>query len=82
LVAFLLFVIVFIVSCSVDNPKTSNPESAPLAEQGRAESRGLAASSVIGYEGAGIRRSVENALNQHAARNAETKKAIDQASEQ
>jgi hypothetical protein len=81
LAAFLLCVTVFVVSCSADKPKASNSESASPAAPGRADSRSLEAAGVVGYDGAAIRRSVDKALNQNDARNAETKKAIDQATE-
>lgn len=77
-VALLLCVAVFVFSCGADKPKASNSEPAVPSTTGRAESRGLEAAGVAGYDGAGIRRSVDNALNRSDVQNAETKKAIDQ----
>jgi hypothetical protein len=81
LAAFLLCATVFVVSCSSDKPNASNSESSSPAAPGRVDTRGLEAASVVGYDGAGIRRSVDNALNQNDAQTAETKKAIVQATE-
>jgi hypothetical protein len=75
--AFLLCLTVFMVSCS-DKPKASTSESAPPQAAGRAETRGLDAASAVGYDGAAIRHQVDNALNKTDARNAETRKEMDQ----
>ena len=79
LIALLLLATLFTAGCDADKPKASNSESAPPASLGRAETRGLKAAGAVGYDGAGIRCSVDNALNQNDAHNAESKKAIDQA---
>ena len=78
---FLLCAALIIVGCGSDQPKLSSSESAPPTPPGRNESRGLEAADVAGYNGTGIRRSVDKMLNQNDARNAETKKIIDQANE-
>ena len=82
--AFLLFATILVVGCDSDKPKASNSESAPLppAAGRRPETRGLEAIGIIGYDGVGMRRSIDNALNQNDAQNAATKKAIDQTNEQ
>jgi hypothetical protein len=65
--------------CGEDKSKTSSSESSPAIGPGRTETRGIEASSIVGYDGAGMRRSVDRALNQADARNAEQAKAIEQA---
>lgn len=65
------------VSCS-DKPKTSTSDSTPPQATGRAETHGLEAASAVGYDGAGIRRQVDKALNKTDAQTAETKKEMDQ----
>ena len=74
----LLCVTVFMISCGIDSPlsEASNSQSAPLVATGTAKS--LEYSWRCRYDSAGIRRSVDNALNLNDARNAETKKRIDQ----
>jgi hypothetical protein len=75
--AFLFCVLLFIAGCGSDKPEAPAPAAAP----GRTETRGLEAAGAAGYDGAGVRRSVDKMLNQNDARNAETKRALDQASE-
>ena len=76
MVAVLLFLSVFIVSCG-NKPKASTSESTSPQATGRAETRGLETAGAVGYDGAGIRRQVDNALNKNDAQNAETKKEVD-----
>ena len=78
IIALLLCALFVIAGCSPEKPKASNPEASP-STQGRPETRGIEASSAVGYDGAAMRRSVDNALNKNDARNAEMQKAIDQA---
>jgi hypothetical protein len=73
--AILLCLTVFMVSCDTDKPKVTSPAAA----HGRAETRGLEAAGAAGYDGAGVRRSVDKMLDQNDARDAETKRAIDRA---
>jgi hypothetical protein len=52
-------------------------QMAPAA--GRSDTRAIEAASAVGYDGAAMRCSVDKALNQNDARNAEQQKAIGQA---
>jgi hypothetical protein len=74
-----ILVMVFIYSCNTDKPGPAKSESSSSVNTGRPETKGLEAAGAVGYDGAGIRRSVDKALNQNDARNAEEKKAIEQA---
>ena len=76
-IAVLLCAAVFMVSCG-DKPKASSVKSATPQASGRVETRGPEGAGAVGYDGAAIRRAVDNALNRTDARNAETKKRIDQ----
>jgi hypothetical protein len=71
--------LVFLFGCGADKSKSSDSEAAP-SSAGRSGTRVIEAGSAVGYDGAAMRRSVDKALNQNDARNAEQKKAIEQAS--
>ncbi len=75
--ALLLCLTVFLISCG-DKPKAPTSDSAPPQATGRDETRGLEAAGAVGYDGAAIRRQVDNALNKTDVQNAETRKAMDQ----
>ncbi|MGO9377742.1 MAG: hypothetical protein ACLPN1_18950 [Dissulfurispiraceae bacterium] len=76
-VAILFCLTIFMVSCA-DKSRSSTSDSPLAAAPGKAETRALEAAGAVGYVGAGIRHSVDNALNQNDAINAETKKEMDQ----
>ncbi|HMK59727.1 MAG TPA: hypothetical protein VK452_01110 [Dissulfurispiraceae bacterium] len=70
--------IAFIFGCNADKAKTPSSETSSPSATGRAETRGLEAAGIVGYDGAGMRRSLDNALDQNDARNAEMKKTMEQ----
>jgi|GEM_PF-929599 len=78
----LLCVSLFLASCGENKQKAPNSQSAPAAPTGRLTTRGIKAASILGYDSVGMRRSIDKALDQNDAKNAEEKKALDQASQQ
>ena len=74
----LSFLLVFLFGCGADKSKSSDSGSTQPSA-GRPDTRAVGAASAVGYDGAAMRRSVDKALNQNDARNAEQQKAIEQA---
>jgi len=73
----LSFLLVFMFGCGADKSKSSDSGSTQPSP-GRPDTRGIEAATAVGYDGAAMRRSVDKALNQNDARNAEQQKAIEQ----
>lgn len=60
----------FMIGCGADKSKSSDSgETQPAT--GRSDTRAIEAASAVGYDGAAMRCSVDKALNQNDARNAE-----------
>jgi hypothetical protein len=74
----LSFVLVVISGCGADKSKSAD-SGATQPAAGRSDTRAIEAASAVGYDGSAMRRSVDKALNQNDARNAEQQKAIEQA---
>ena len=74
----LSFLLVLLFGCGADKSKSSD-SGTTQPSSGRPDTRAVDAASAVGYDGAVMRRSVDKALNQNDARNAEQQKAIDQA---
>ena len=74
----LSLIFVFMSDCSADKSKSSDSGSTQPSA-GRPDTRAIEAASLVGYDGAAMRRSVDKALNQNDTRNAEQQNAIDQA---
>ena len=76
-VVALSLILVFMFSCSADKSRSSDSGSAQPSA-GRPDTRAIEAASVVGYDGAAMRRSVDKTLNQNDARNAEQQNVIEQ----
>jgi hypothetical protein len=79
-IAFIVLslVLAFMLGCGADKSKSSDSGSTEPSA-GRSDTRAIEAASAVGYDGSAMRRSVDKALNQNDARNAEQQKAIEQA---
>jgi len=74
----LSFALIFMSGCGADKSMTSD-SGTTQPDAGRSDTRAIEAASAVGYNGSAMRRSVDKALNQNDARNAEQQKAIEQA---
>lgn len=74
----LSFVMVFMFGCGSDKSKSSD-SGAVQPSSGRSDTQAVEASSAVGYDGTAMRRSVDKALHQNDARNAEQQKTLEQA---
>jgi hypothetical protein len=77
LVVFLSFILVLTFGCSAEKQNAEESGSSKTSS-GRPDTRAIDAASVVGYDGASMRRSADKALDQNDVRTAEQQKAIDQ----